>query len=246
MENEFIFIEKTAFFPKQGILAFGDLHIGYEQALRDSGFMVPETQIKELLENIKEILDRAKSKNYTLKKIIFLGDLKHYFGYEWREKFYFNQVLDLLKNYVKEEDVILIKGNHDTFDFTGKKMEDYHIDSGIAFLHGHKSFPEIFSKEVKTLVTGHLHPSILLSDDEGIKKEKYKSFLVGKYKNKQVLILPSFFGMIEGTPVNMDYKNEDPDKEFSIIPKKELKKFNAYAIGKDGEIFNFGELRKVK
>ena len=122
---KFEFIDKAVFFPEQGILAIGDLHIGYEQSLRDSGILIPETQLKDIINNLEDIIKEIKSKSHKLKKIIFLGDIKHYFGYEWREKFYFNKILDFLREHVKDENIILIKGNHDKFDFTGKKMKDY-------------------------------------------------------------------------------------------------------------------------
>lgn len=241
--KDFEFINKSVFFPKHGILAIGDLHVGYEQSLRDSGVLMPENQIKEIINDLEKIIKEIRSKNQTLSKIIFLGDVKHYFGYEWKERFYFNKILDFLSNYFDEENIILIRGNHDTFDFTGKEMKDFFIEEGIAFLHGHKEFKEVFDKKIKTIVTGHLHSSVLLEDRQGIKREKYKCYLVGKFKNKTAIILPSFFGIIEGTPVNnTDYN----DKDFSIIPTKAISKFRAYVIGEKGEIFNFGEVRKIK
>ena len=147
MKQNHVFIDKAVFFPEQGILAIGDLHVGYEQSIRDSGFMIPETQIKEIMESLEEIIKKIRER-----------------------KSYFNQIADFLEKYVKKDNIILIRGNHDKFDFTGREMENYHIEDGIAFLHGHASFPEIFSDKVKTIVTGHLHPSILLTDSQGIKR----------------------------------------------------------------------------
>ena len=245
MKSEFEFIDKTVFFPKEGILAIGDLHIGYEHALIKSGFQIPETQIEDTIKDLEKIVGKIKEKKYKIKKIVFLGDLKHYFSYERKEKFYFNKILEFLKEYVEDENIFLVKGNHDTFDFTGRKMENYHIENDIAFLHGHAIFPEVFDKKIRIIVTGHLHPSILLSDNQNIKSEKYKCFLVGEFKNKKTIVLPSFFGMIEGTPVNENFES-DNKKDFSIIPKKILSKFKVYAIGENNKIFDFGEVRRLK
>jgi hypothetical protein len=110
------------------------------------------------------------------------------------------------------------------------------------FFHGHMSFPQIFEEKVKTIVLGHLHPSVRLSDKVNIKREKYKCFLTGKYNGKEIIIVPSFLGIVEGTAVNdEDYQNE----EFSIIPYDSIKSFDIHAIADDGEIFEFGKVRRL-
>jgi metallophosphoesterase superfamily enzyme len=114
-------------------------------------------------------------------------------------------------------------------------------------LHGHKEFPEVFEKRVETIVMGHLHPSIVLRDKQNIKKEKYRCFLTGKYKRKEVVVVPSFPNIIRGFSMNeLEYGEINKLKnEFSIIPYKNLKKFSVHAINDDGEVFDFGELRKL-
>ncbi|MEK6898421.1 MAG: metallophosphoesterase [Nanoarchaeota archaeon] len=238
-----IFIQKSVFFPENGILAVGDLHLGYEHSLRESGILIPETQLEDIINNLKSIIETIKKKNYELKKIVFLGDLKHYFSYEKKEKDYINKIFEFLKNYVRDSDIILIKGNHDKFDFAGKKMKNYYFSNGIMFFHGHMSFPQILDEKVKTWVIGHLHPSVFLSDKANIKREKYKCFLTGKYNEKEVIIAPSFFGMIEGTPVNEEYYENE--KEFSVIPHNYLKNFEVNAINDDGEVFDFGKVKNL-
>jgi metallophosphoesterase superfamily enzyme len=37
-QNRFLFISKTLFFPKEGILVIGDLHLGYNLMLENQGF----------------------------------------------------------------------------------------------------------------------------------------------------------------------------------------------------------------
>ena len=239
-----MFVDKSLFFPERGILAIGDLHVGYEHAVQQSGILVPERQIGEIIADLRKIIEEIKSKKYELKKIIFLGDIKHYFNYEWKEKFNFNKILDFLRNYVKDSDIILIKGNHDKFDFSGKKMKNYYLNKGTMFFHGHMSFPQLFDEKVKEWVFGHLHPSIVLSDKMNIKREKYKCFLIGNYKGKEVFILPSFFGIVEGTAVNE--KNYEKDENFSIVPTGEIQKFKVHAIGDDGKIFDFGKVGKMR
>lgn len=244
MESETnpIFIDKAIFFPKQGILAIGDLHIGYDYALIQSGILIPERQIEETLKDLKNIFEKIKLLGYKLKKIIFLGDIKHSFGFEFEERNELRKIVSNMAGYVPEENIIFVKGNHDTMDYTiERKMKSYHIESGIAFVHGHKTFPEIFDKKINTIVLGHLHPSVILEEKPGVKSEIYKCFLKGESYGKTFIILPSFLGMSEGTPVN-NYI-EDYSEDFSIIPKKDIMKFNMYVIGED-EVLDFGEIRE--
>ncbi|VVB83021.1 3',5'-cyclic adenosine monophosphate phosphodiesterase CpdA [uncultured archaeon] len=201
--KKYIFLGKTIFFPEQGILAVGDLHLGYEYKMQQSGVLVPEAQVEEIKTELKEIFEEIKEKGFKLKKMVFIGDIKHSFSYEWKEKNYFREILTFLKNYIDDKNIILIKGNHDTIDYSfSDRLKDYFIDGEIAFSHGHEAFPEIFDKKIKTIVIGHLHPSIILSDKQNIKREKYKCFLVGKFRKKEIIILPSFLATIEGTTIN--------------------------------------------
>jgi putative SbcD/Mre11-related phosphoesterase len=236
---EYIFIDKSLFFPKQGILAIGDLHIGYEAMLRQSGVLIPERQVKDIINGLKEIFEKIKKQGHELKKIVFIGDIKHAFTFEYGEKNEFRKVIEFLGENLPQENIILIKGNHDTIDYTFEGlMKSYYIDGEILFLHGHKKIKELNDKNIKTIVFGHIHPSV--SFEEGAKKESYKCFLTGRSNNKDVIVLPSFLGFVEGTPIN-DYQ-EDYIESFSIIPKKEIMNFRVHAVGKN-EVLNFGKVK---
>lgn len=242
MKN-YVFIGKTLFFPKEGILAVGDLHLGFEYKLQQSGLLVPEMQIEEIKEELKKIFEEIRDKKFKLKKIVFIGDIKHSFSYEWKEKNYFKEIINFLTKYIEDKNIILIKGNHDTIDYSfSDRLKDYFIYGELAFTHGHLLFPEILDKKIKTIVIGHLHPSILLSDEQNIKKEKYKCFLTGKFKGKNIIVLPSFLATIEGTTIN-NIENEYEDY-FSIIPKKILMNFDVHAVG-EKEVYNFGRIKKL-
>ncbi len=238
---EYNFIDKSLFFPEKGILVIGDLHIGYEAMLRQSGVLIPERQVKDIINNLKKIFLMIKEKKYTLKKIVFIGDLKHAFYFEHKEANEFQEIIEFLGSILPAENIILIRGNHDTIDYTFEgNMKEFYIDGDIAFVHGDQMIIEVFDKKIKTIVMGHLHPCFIL--ESGPKKEAYKCFLDGKYRGKDIIILPSFLDFIEGTPVN-DYK-EDYIESFSIIPKKAILKFKIHAIGKD-KIYDFGEINNL-
>jgi uncharacterized protein len=242
-QKPYIFFGKTLFFPEKGILAIGDLHLGFEYQLQQSGLIVPEKQVIEAKEELDKIFEEIKEKGFKLKKIVFIGDIKHSFSYQWKEKNYFREIIKFLEKYVEEKNIFLIKGNHDTIDYSfADKLKDYKKEGELAFTHGHVLFPEVFADKVKTVVIGHLHPSILISDKQGIKREKYKCFLIGKFKGKKIIILPSFLATIEGTSVN-SIENEYEDY-FSIIPKKNLMNFEVYAVGEDG-VYHFGKVKTL-
>ena len=241
MSPKYEFIDKSLFFPEQGILAVGDLHIGYDYMIRQSGVFIPERHVKEIIAYMKEIFRKMKNSGRKINKIVFLGDIKHAFSFEIEEKYGFLEVMKFLKQEVQdpEENIVFIKGNHDTMDFTYGKMRNYYIQDGIAFVHGHRSFPEVFDKGVGCIVSGHLHPSILLAEKPGVKKEIYKCFLEGNYKGKTFIVIPSFENYYEGTLVN-DYR-EDYLESFFIIPKREMLKFKVHVIGKD-KVYDFGRV----
>ena len=238
------FINKALFFPEKGILVVGDLHIGYDYMLRQSGILIPERQVKEIISDLKEIIKEIREKRkQEISKIIFLGDIKHAFTYEFQERDEFLEIMDFLKTHVLEENIILVKGNHDTMDYTTEKtMKPYHIEENVAFLHGHTHYPEIYDKRINLIISGHLHPAIALAEDPGVKKEIFKCFLVGKSKGKDFVVIPSFVEFYEGTPVN-DYK-EEYIESFSIIPEKDILNADVHVIG-GNKIYHFGKIKDL-
>jgi putative SbcD/Mre11-related phosphoesterase len=236
-------ISKTLFFPKQGILAIGDLHLGYDSLLKNQGINLPFDQLEETKKELEIIIRRIKA-IYTLKKIILLGDIKHHFQFEKKEVFDLRNFLRFLEKHLPKENIILIKGNHDTFTLKDYELRDFYIekDSGLAFTHGEKDFPELFKdKNIKTIITSHIHPAVSIKDRINIKKEKYKCFLIGKYKKKQIIILPSFFSITEGSEIS-EYKKGETYQQ--MIPKTRLKSFDTYVIGRN-KIYSFGKYGKL-
>ena len=237
------FIDKALFFKEQGIVVIGDLHLGFEESLRQSGVLVPERQIKDIIQNLKEIFERIeKLKIGKINKIVFLGDIKHAFYFEKEELKGFNQIMEFLQNRFDDKDILLVKGNHDTMDFSlEKKMRDYHVEKRILFIHGHEQVNQSVLKRADTIVMGHTHPCVILH--EGSKKEVYKCFLEGQYNGRKIIVLPSFMDITEGTPVN--YYDEDYMEDFSFIPKKKIMKFKIYAVG-EKEVLEFGRIKDLR
>ena len=230
-------INKTIFFPEEGILAIGDLHLGYDSMLKEQGVMLPFDQLENTKQEIDQIVQEIKRKNQNLRKIILIGDIKHAFHFSKSEKFEIRDFLEFLEQYVQKENIILIKGNHEKFELDNREYKDFHIEKDIIFTHGDKFYPELLNEKIDTIVIGHLHPAVTLK--EGPKKEKYKCYLIGKWKSKRLIILPSFIPLIAGTEISQIQKDN-----FSIIPEKEMKKLKAYIVGKD-KILGFGKLKDL-
>lgn len=240
-KKEYIFLSKTIFFPKKGILVIGDLHLGYDSMIRNQGISLPFDQLEETVKELEIIFKRIKAL-YTLKKIILLGDIKHHFSFQQEEMSDLRNFIKFLEKYVPKENIILIRGNHDTFTLRDYELHDFHIEDNLAFTHGEQDFPELYNnKNIKTILISHIHPAVMIKDKINVKKEKYKCFLIGKYKKKEFIILPSFFSMIEGSEINEYSKGE---KYQQIIPRSKLESFETYIVGKNG-IYNFGKYGKL-
>lgn len=244
MNKKYCFIGKTLWFLKEKILVVGDLHLGYEASLRARGLEVPIGQFQEIRQELEKTIQYIKAKYGKIEEIIFLGDVKHHFGFKDQEKKEILNLINFLRKYLENENrIIFIRGNHEKNETNGKLL-DYYLEKDMAFIHGHREFLEIYDKNINLIIMGHLHPTITIQDKMKIKKEKYKCFLVGKYKHKEVVILPSFISITEGVSINefTDEKGYD----FSIIPQGELENFEAYACREVGEdALNFGKLKSI-
>jgi|GEM_PF-371649 len=182
--------------------------------------------------------------NGIVDEIVLLGDVKHVFGNilsgEW------NEVLGLFdyleERMSKDGKIVIVKGNHDAIlEPIAKKRKnvelvDYYVKGDCAFAHGNKAYGEMEDKKITFWILGHGHPAIKISDR--VKIEKYKCFLEGQYKDKTVIILPSFISANEGSDPreNNLYMGWDFD----------LLKFNVWVVSEDLEVLDFGKLRKIK
>lgn len=247
MKDNFRIFGKSLFFPDDGILVIGDLQLGYEEQLFNSGMAFPLNQLEQSINDFQKIIDKLREDNLVLKNIVLLGDLKHHFGYNKSESKAVREFLSFLERFLPGGGIILIRGNHEKFLIDNRDYKDYYLtNSGILFLHGHKWFDSIDKKllsKVKSVVIAHLHPAIMISDSAGVKKEKFKCFLIGEFLNKGWFIIPSFFPLIEGSCIN-NYPVKNPSKEFSVIPRAKLQSFSVF-VPSDDKVLNFGKLRKI-
>lgn len=218
-------IDLALWLKKEEILIVADFHLGYEGGLEEKGILVPRFQLKDVLERLGKILKKVKPK-----KIIINGDLKHEFGkilnQEWRDSL---KLVDFLLKSGKE--LVLVKGNHDLFlgAIAGKRglkiVDDYSINE-VLIIHGDKL--KKISKKVKTIIIGHEHPAVSLREKG--KAEKYKCFLRGEFRGKNLIVLPSFNLLFEGT---------DIIKEELLSPYlRNIGRFEVYVVGE--KVYDFG------
>jgi putative SbcD/Mre11-related phosphoesterase len=225
-------IDLGLFLKKHKTLIVSDLHIGYEEALNKQGVLVPRFMLKELSARLEEMLKLTKPD-----KVVINGDLKHEFGriseQEWRDTL---KILDLIAKHTK--DIVLVKGNHDMIlGPIAKKRDVRFVDDiiiGDYFVtHGDK-IKEI-PKETKTIIIGNEHPAIGIR--EGNRTEKFKCFLLGKWKKSNLIVLPSMNMAIEGS----DIQNEDI---LSPYLEQKLSNFEAFVVA--DKVYNFGRLKDLR
>ena len=216
-------------------LIISDVHIGYEEALNKQGVLVPRLQFGEMVQKIEKILSSVGK----LEKIIVNGDLKHEFGtiseQEWRNVLKF---LDLLAKHCNE--VILIKGNHDMIlgpiaRKRNVKIVDYYLIDNVLIIHGDKIPGKDVLKQASAIIIGHEHPAVSLRD--GARVETFKCFLKGKYKGKNLIVIPSFNEVVRGTNIMRD-------KALSPFLKQDLDDFEVFAV--EDQVYDFGKLGKLR
>jgi hypothetical protein len=228
-------IDLALYIAKQQILILADLHIGIEDAMVKQGILVPKFHFKDLVQRVESIFTILEKSGKQVKLVVINGDLKHEFGTisdeEWRN------TLKMLDYLLRKAKVVLVKGNHDRIlgPIAEKRnilVVDHFIADDVMVTHG-DSIPDI-PKSIKTIIIGHEHPAVSL--DEGIRKETYKCWLLGKHNRNNLIVQPSANPVSEGTDVK---------KEQLLSPflKKDIGNFNAYIVA--DKIYDFGKLKKI-
>jgi putative SbcD/Mre11-related phosphoesterase len=206
-------------------LVVADLHIGWERLLSKRGVHVPP-QTPKIKNTLLRLIKETKPT-----QIIFLGDVKDTIAKmdieEWREIPEFFE--DIQKN-VTNLQVVL--GNHDgnlepllpenveIIPPTGNSFGD------VGLFHGH-AWPAQELLECRSLISGHVHPTVLIRDPMGFRMTKQvlvkapcdgmklaKNLLKRsgtnsavleqqhKVKVSQLFIMPSFNQFLGGRPIN--------------------------------------------
>lgn len=227
------------FIEKEKTLVIADLHLGYEEMLNKQGVLMPRINFEEIKQSLEKIfLELKKAK---IEKIIINGDLKHEFGtisqQEWKEVL---DMLEFLQQHCKE--IILVRGNHDNIlgpiaawkQIKIFKEGFFFEKTKIFIVHGEK-IPETKEfEEAKTIIIGHEHPAITLR--EGAKQETFKCFLKGKFREKELIAMPSSSRIAYGT----DIKKQEV---LSPFLKQDLSEFEAWIV--EDKAYYFGKIKNI-
>jgi putative SbcD/Mre11-related phosphoesterase len=225
-------VDLSLFLGQDKILVFGDVHIGIEEALQKEGVLLPKFHFKDLRDKLEKVLDETKPSI-----VIINGDMKHEFGTisdeEWRNTL---KLIDLIQARAK---LVLIKGNHDTIlEPIAKKREldirNYYAVKDLYICHGHKLPGDNYFKDSKKLIISHDHPAVTLKDDNRV--EKFKCFLLGKWQDKDVVVLPAFSPMSSGSDI-MQEKIMSPLIE-------DVGSFRAFVV-EEGRTYDFGLVKEL-
>jgi len=227
-------IDLSLYLEDYQTLIIGDVHLGFEESLNVKGVLIPRFHFEDLKERLKKILSSV-----SVQRIVLNGDLKHEFGTillsEWKHSL---QLIDFLKKYVDE--IILLEGNHDKIlePLARRRnldlLEEYSLGD-IFICHGDFIPESVSFTKSKFVIIGHEHPAITLK--HGRKSETYKCFLKGGWKDKTLVVMPSFLLMRPGTNVL--------EKEFlSPFLKQGVQNFNVYVVG-EVEVLDFGEVKNL-
>jgi hypothetical protein len=226
-------IDLALYLKKQRTLVLSDFHIGYEESIAKQGVLVPRFQFNDTIERLKKIFRKAKPKT-----IVVNGDIKHEFGeiseQEWRDTL---KLLDFLSKHCTN--IILVRGNHDTILGPIAKKRNIncllqYIVDDILIMHGDKLPEDYLLKGISKIIIAHEHPCVSLREES--KVEKFKCFLKGKYKGRELMVLPSFNLVTEGTDVLRE-------ELLSPFLQKTLDNFEVWIIA--DKIYYFGKIKNL-
>ncbi len=214
---------------KKDIFIIGDLQLGYEDYLVSKGVFVPKFQFKDIVKRLKDVFDK-----YKVKTVIINGDLKHEFGkinpQEWDEVL---ELFDFLEENVGE--IVIVKGNHDVVLESILARRNMNLverwdDEDLSVIHGHKLVDNLRDN----IVIAHEHPAIRFKEKPS---EKFKCFLVGKYKKKNLVVMPSFNSLNEGSDIG--------NSSFLSPFLEDVSNFECYIVGDDNKARYFGKIKDL-
>ncbi len=161
--------------------------------------------------------------------VVILGDLKHDIGLRTRERKEVELFKDGLMNIgIEEDNIILVKGNHDggLDDLIRVESPSGMVFGGYGLFHGHAK-PSDDVLQSRALVFAHVHPAVFISDGVGgVKKrvwlegewaldengrlskavdgdvEEFGNISAGEVK--KVLVMPAFNDLCSSIAVNLE------------------------------------------
>ncbi len=187
--------QKALYWPSKEILVIADVHFGKVGHFRKAGIAIPKSMEQEDLAALSDLLHEYKPRT-----LIFLGDFFHSeMNNDWNW-------FELWRQLFTETQMILVRGNHDLFPINIYIRNNFEVVDTLSldpFVFLHEPAKENYiSRENTCVISGHIHPGIILTG-KGRQKVSLPCFFFGK---KQI-ILPAF-GKFTGKYC-IEYKNGD-------------------------------------
>ncbi len=198
-ETLLLFPDRYIYWPAQQVLIMSDIHLGKVSHFRKNGIAVPSGVITKELERFRQMLETHKPL-----KLIIVGDLFHSsLNHEW-ELF-----SDLVKP-LTDTEVILVRGNHDTFPAYMFKNSNIKVTFKY-FLQPFEFSHHPVDNSMNYVISGHKHPGVLLKSTA-----RQHLRLPCFYFDKKQAILPAFGGF---TGLDLIEKTKQ-NRIFVITPEK--------------------------
>ncbi len=227
-------IDLALYLKSYKTLILTDFHMGFEETLNKQGVLIPRFQLDKTLERLNKIFKTVKPET-----IIINGDLKHEFSTisetEWLNTL---KLVDFLRDHCGN--LVLNKGNHDTIlePIVKKRnieIKDYTKMDSIYITHGDKIPKNKDFEDSQILIIGNEHPAVTLREEGRI--ETFKCFLKGGFRDKILIVQPSFNLVTGGTDISRE-------KALSPFLEQDLSNFEVYIVGKT-KVYDFGRLKSL-
>lgn len=209
------------------VLIVADLHLGFEDRHLGSSGLVTDSEhvIAELERTI-----HAASETTGITTLVLAGDVIDDFALKHLSRRI--SITRALIRLASRYELVLIEGNHDsmlrTLRIETPVRMSYRFGS-VLVTHGDKPLEEVADRSdleaVDTIVIGHDHPVLALSD--GIRLERFKCFVRiptvrTRFGPKELIILPSAHPDVLGTDVSARFRSpvidaNHPDAEVIVV-----------------------------
>lgn len=184
-------------------LAVADLHFGYELSQRAAGALVPLWGMATIAERLSELVAE-----YNPQRLIVLGDLVH-------DKTAAREAAELLRDFAKRCEVIVVAGNHDRKLRGQIEMVDAFETERFHFHHGHCAAEDTG----RIQIIGHHHPAAVIADGAGLRL-KCPAFV----QESRCWVMPAFSPWAGGARWESDTESRvwlcTPQRVF-VLPEKE-------------------------
>jgi len=216
--------EKAIIIDDTAIIA--DLHLGFENVLQDHGIAFPRIQIKDIIENVKTIIDK-----YGIKRLIIAGDFKHEFSrnlpYEWED-------VELFLKTFSGIGIEVVRGNHDNYLATilakhGIELKESVEVNSWTVVHGHKDV------DSNRIIMGHEHPAIKVRSGGAV--YSYPCYL--RFSgSREIIVLPAFSPLMSGSDIL------STESFLSPIMDMDTEEIEVYAV--EDDVLYLGRVRDIR